>query len=343
METIKNYLETMFAQIPQTPETLKIKEDLLSNMEEKYHELKNEGKSENEAIGIVISEFGNIDELMNEFGISNNSTSQTQQKNHPIITLETALTYLDEKNKFGRLIAIGVALILIGVNLLICLSTFAETGILGSLSEDTASMFGVIALICFIVPAVALFIYSGTSLEKYNYLENPFQMDPYVKEQLKTKFEDFLPTFNRAIIIGVSLCILSVIPVIAGSLIEDNRISNASFIPIIKNSSSFGVILLLIIVTVAVYIFIIYGNMKEGYNRLLELEEYSPEHKNSKSSKIIGAVASVVWPLTVCVFFYLGFFKQRWDISWVVFPITGILFGAFSTICNTLSRENRIK
>lgn len=36
---------------------------------EKYNELKNDGKSENEAIGIVISEFGNIEELIEELGI----------------------------------------------------------------------------------------------------------------------------------------------------------------------------------------------------------------------------------------------------------------------------------
>ena len=30
-------------------------------MEDKYTELKNEGKSENEAVGTVIAEFGNLD------------------------------------------------------------------------------------------------------------------------------------------------------------------------------------------------------------------------------------------------------------------------------------------
>ena len=42
---------------------------MLRTMEDKYEELKMEGKSENEAIGIVISEFGNIDELIDELGL----------------------------------------------------------------------------------------------------------------------------------------------------------------------------------------------------------------------------------------------------------------------------------
>ena len=64
METIRNYLETMFANMPNTPEVRRAKDELLQMMEDKYNELKSEGKTENEAVGIVISEFGNIDELI---------------------------------------------------------------------------------------------------------------------------------------------------------------------------------------------------------------------------------------------------------------------------------------
>ena len=69
MQAIRNYLETMFMNLPNTPEVLRAKEELWQMMEDKYTELKNEGKSENEAVGTVISEFGNLDELAEELGI----------------------------------------------------------------------------------------------------------------------------------------------------------------------------------------------------------------------------------------------------------------------------------
>ena len=69
MDTIKTYLDNMFLNLPKTDEINSLKNDLLNNMEDKYNELKTQGKTENEAIGIVISEFGNIDELINEMGI----------------------------------------------------------------------------------------------------------------------------------------------------------------------------------------------------------------------------------------------------------------------------------
>lgn len=51
MEAIRNYLETMFLNLPNTPEVYKAKNELWQMMEDKYTELKNEGKSENEAVG----------------------------------------------------------------------------------------------------------------------------------------------------------------------------------------------------------------------------------------------------------------------------------------------------
>ena len=69
METIRTYLENLFAQLPETPELVRLRDDMLRTMEDKYEELKSEGKSENEAVGIVISEFGNIDELLAELDL----------------------------------------------------------------------------------------------------------------------------------------------------------------------------------------------------------------------------------------------------------------------------------
>ena len=63
METIRNYLNTMFAGLPDTPEVRKAYIELGAMMEDKYTELIDEGLSENEAVGTVISEFGNLEEL----------------------------------------------------------------------------------------------------------------------------------------------------------------------------------------------------------------------------------------------------------------------------------------
>ena len=81
METIRNYLKAMFAGLPDTPEVRKAYEELAAMMEDKYTELIDEGKSENEAVGTVISEFGNRDELAQSLGIEEyiNSKAAAEQ------------------------------------------------------------------------------------------------------------------------------------------------------------------------------------------------------------------------------------------------------------------------
>ena len=68
MDTINTYLDNIFATLPKTEAVLRARTELQASMEEKYQALKDEGKSENEAVGSVISEFGNIDELIAELG-----------------------------------------------------------------------------------------------------------------------------------------------------------------------------------------------------------------------------------------------------------------------------------
>ena len=75
-------------------------------MEDKYTELIREGRTENEAIGIVISEFGNLDELAEDLGIKNvvkyGSTLQTR-----MLSMDEVKTYLRDKTRSGYMIALG--------------------------------------------------------------------------------------------------------------------------------------------------------------------------------------------------------------------------------------------
>lgn len=116
METIKSYLETMFANMPDTPEVIRAKSELFGMMEDKYNELISEGKSENEAVGTVISEFGNLDELADTLGLNANShedSSKTATPDKRILTLDETRHYIRTCSKRSLLIALGVMLCII--------------------------------------------------------------------------------------------------------------------------------------------------------------------------------------------------------------------------------------
>ena len=69
METIRNYLEMMFADLTNTAEVKRAKEELWQMMEDKFDEEIVNGKSENEAVASVIANFGNLDELAETLGL----------------------------------------------------------------------------------------------------------------------------------------------------------------------------------------------------------------------------------------------------------------------------------
>lgn len=322
METIKNYLDSMFSSLPKTEEVNRLKTDLLANMEDKYYELKSEGKSENEAIGIVISEFGNIDEIISEMGFKVNVV---QENNLPIVALEQAKEYIAIKNSTSRITGLGVSLILLGISILVFITQKIEqNNMFTGMSADAKDIIPVLFLFACIVPAVAMFIYCGMKLENYKFIENnEFTLASTAKTIIGNIFSDVKAKQTLGLIVGVSLCIMSIIPVLIEEMISDS-------------STNYGVSILLIMVAVAVYLFITTGSMAQACKQLLQIDEYNLEKK--KENTVIGAAASIVWPIAVCIFLISGFIYHQWEICWIVFPITGILFGAFSAVYSVTTK-----
>lgn len=320
MDTIKNYLENMFSQLPKTEEINKIKKELLYNMEDKYEELKAEGKSENEAIGIVISEFGNIDELLNELEISIPKNDENS------LTKDAAYEFLDVRKKSFFLVSIGVSLIMLGTAILILLYQLIEDGIIFSnFSKKVLDFIPLFPLFILLVPAIGLFIYSGTTIEKYKFIEDGnFNLTFDAKSSLENKLNEYNKKHTLALILAVCLCVLSPIPIFIGSMISDE-------------ASIYGLTILLLIVAIAVSIFINTGSQKEGYKQLLKLEEYND--KVRKENKVYGAAASIVWPIATCIYLFQGFIYNAWSTSWIIFPITGILFGAFCAVYSIIKKD----
>lgn len=323
METIRNYLDNMFAGLPKTARVADLKNNILTNMEEKYNELKKQGKSENEAIGIVISEFGNIDELVSELGIRKDDSAESK----PVVSREEVETYLKAKKAMGIQVGIGVVLCILAPAALIIVSYLLGRGFssVGS-TEDIGGVIGIIALFIMVAIAVTIFIFSGMNIERYKYMDEGVQLPGSLETELKQRYDKFNPTFYLCIAIGVCLCILSPVSIIITELLSDD-------------STEFGAVILLSLVAVAVFIFINAGMKRESFQRLLQIGDYCKKEK--EEDKVISAVAAIVWPLAVIIFLISGLVYGLWYICWIVFPITGILFGMFSAAYNIIKGNNK--
>lgn len=334
MDTIKNYLENMFLHLPNTAEVLRAKAELADMMEDKYYELLKEGKTDNEAVGIVISEFGNLKELSKELGIDeivNRENFKKEDIHEKIVGREEAKEYLKETKKFFKFIGIGTMLCIYSPIMLILLDAFMEAGFYGEKSLDKLEVcVGVPFLFIMIAIAVGIFIYHGTKFEKYDYLKKEiFSLDIGLEKDLKLELEEKKLSLIIKIIVGVVLCILSVLPLI----ILDEITDGLEFVSVLS------VVLLLLIVGIAVFLFITSGGEQSSYQVLLQEGDYTISRK--KGSKLEDKIGAVYWPVITCIYLAWSFITMNWGFTWIIWPIAGVFFGLVSVICKLVEENTK--
>ena len=325
MDAIKSYLENMFLHLPRTEEVLRAKEELAQMMEDKYTQLRSEGRTDNEAVGQVISEFGNLEELAETLGIPQEVKDLESDTKQITMTDSEVERYLLVSKETGRQVALGVAIILLGVANLIFVNVIADRGFL---AEKVGQAIGVGGLLLLIALAVYIFIVAGMKSEKYENLETTtVKIDPYLHDRIAQMKEEYRPAFARSIAGGVALILLSVVGLVT--------------VAILDIGAEFGVMLtvvgLLLAVALAVGLFISAGTRMEAYDKLLNEGDYTRQHKagNTLAEKISGPY----WMLVVTIYLTWSFVKAAWGISWIVFPIAGVLFGLISVVSASFSKQ----
>ena len=326
MDTIKNYVESVFVNLPRTSEMQQLKEDMLTNMEDKYLQLKTDGISENEAIGTVLSEFGNIDEIIEEYNLESKSE---EVDNYSVQLSETEVEdFMQHRTKFVIAIATGVSLCILSPAMMLTFREIASLVSDSSSGMDRIDLLSVIPLFLFIAIAVGIFIVFGLKEEQYNLDKKVVLIDSATRAHLDREMKEFKPGFAKAIDSGVILCILAPISLLLA-------------IVLLGDDNAWSVIFLLGFIGVGVFLFFFYGFLYSTYEKLLSLGDYTPE--KVIASKLIDTIAGVVFPLATAIYLIAGFVYDAWGTAWIIFPITGILFAAFSSLYQSLIKTKRRK
>ncbi len=313
MDTILNYLDNMFLNLPRTAGVMRAKAELAAMMEDKYQELLSEGKSDNEAVGIVISEFGNLSELAEELGIDEAYGDEQLELKTKRISDTEANQYLELNQRASKGFGVGTMLCIFSPVILMVLAGLKEGGY--AVSDAVLVCGGVIPLLCIIAVAVGFFIYYGTRIEKYEYMKKQtISISPEVEKYVRSRWNEVERLFLVKLIVGVIMCILSVIPLlIVGGVLYDNDMY-----------SCFMVAIMLVIIGTAVY-FIVSGSMeKEALEVLLQEGEFTLAKKEDQK------VGSVYWPLVTCIYLLWSFLTGDWGITWLIWPIAGLLFAVIT-------------
>lgn len=280
MEAIREYLSNLFLNLPETPQVLRAKAELMEMMEDKYEELIGEGMSEKEAVGTVISEFGNLEELAEELGIGSYiKKQQNEEKEEEKASrhadrkwgLEDVKNYLSYAKVHALYIAVGVMLCIWAPFLNSIMDGAVAQGYLGALAGE---LIGSILMFLPIGIAVVLFVLASTKTKEYGKISRyTISLDEeacaYIKEnQEKDEKRRVLTTC-----IGIFLCIISVVPNM-GSGLCDNL-----FVKEILDSS------ILLIVGIGVFLIVSGNSLKERYQELAKaVSNYEREQTSTTRS-----------------------------------------------------------
>ncbi len=322
METIKNYLEAMFRNLPQTEKVLRAKSELFQMMEDKYTELIREGKTENEAVGTVISEFGNLEDLADDLGIKDVVvTSRTEQINRRKVTFDEIKKYLEAKKISAYMNAAAIMLcICCPIGPIIAEDIFNHEAL------------GVVCLFLMLAVAIMLFIMSSARLEDFKFLkQEACTLDAMGKDYVTNAKREYTSSYSVKLSIGVLLCVLCVLPssIIHGSSpLED--LADA---------------LLFIFVGAGVFLIVSSNKIKGAYEKLLNLDKQTvfkeKDMEAQYSNKKLRAIMSAYWPTVTCIYLCVSFITMEWAFTWLIWPIAGALAAILKAVFTTSDDEEK--
>ena len=231
------------------------------------------------------------------------------------VSMEEANEFLELKRNGARTVANATTMCILSPVLLVILRTMADDRVF-HIKETFAAGFGCVFLFGLIAAAVFLFITYGIRESHLEHLEKDnFETEYGVSGMVREKRNAYEPVFTRGIAIGVVFCILSVVPLIFAGAMEAPDYICGIFV---------GVLLFLIGIGVNQIIRV--SMVKGSYDTLLQEGEFTKEEKHLK--KKTDAFSSAYWCLATAIYLGWSFWTTRWDITWIIRPVAGVLFAA---------------
>lgn len=236
------------------------------------------------------------------------------------ISLAEANDYLEQRKNASVQIAIATLLCIISPILLFLLLAFSECTSI-PITENLAVGIGMVALFSLVTIAVVIYIRVGFKNAPYEFLEKePFETEYGVTGLAREKQKTYRNTYIKYNIFGTCACILSPVPLICAAL------SGKGLLVMIM------LCVTLLTVAIGVMFFIVAGVRWASMQKLLKEGEFS--EKGKQKNKIIEAIGTVYWLLATAIYLGWSFLTSDWHITWVIWPIAGVLFAVVELVCN---------
>lgn len=322
MDTLQAYIESLFSNIESSPEMLRIKAEMTQNMTEKYSDLIADGASEHEALGRVIAEFGDMDELVDEMNFAKKETSQPKKTMIPFLSMPEINQYIAQKTQLGLLNGLATFIIIASVALFISLQAI--------FGEDRPGIdaIGITVILVATVISVAVFLISHKRSKDLAWIEKgDYTLKSHQRREIENLAQNFRRTHTITTIIGIALVILPVIPIIIVDSLDLSE--QVQLMPVSG---------LIFCTGAAAFLFIYSGNIQSLYQRLLSAPDFdtvnqAPE-KHRRKVEANRIFDNVYWPLVLIIYFIWSIQSGDWHITWLIFIAANIFEHLLRTLFN---------
>lgn len=243
------------------------------------------------------------------------------------ITLSQANDFLEWRKSASIRIAVGTFLCIIAVIPLLILGAASEIPVY-NLSENAAGGIGLTTMLIIVAIAVAIFIFCGFRNAPFDFIDKEtFETEYGVKGMVKERQKAYKSIYTKCNVIGACICVLSPIPLLIGAFTE------REFFTVIMLTAT------MFLAGVGAVFFIVSGVRWESMQKLLQEGEFAPQEK--KKSRIKETVGTIYWLIAAAVFLVWSFLTNDWEITWIVWPIAGILFAIVMCFCNLVIDQEK--
>lgn len=266
------------------------------------------------------------DDIETEASVPDTAASDDPSAPVRRVSMEEANDFLAVKTVTAKRIALAAFICILSPICLLILAAGADSGML-PISENIAAGIGIIVLLLLVTPAVAVFISCGMMTSRFEYLESsPIELGYGVDGMVKERMKNYRDKYAISNIVGACLCILAAVPLFIGALLTEN-----DFYLMIALSIT------LVMVGIGVVFFITSGINQESMRKLLSEGEYSAAAKKNK--RVTESISSIFWLVVTAGYLGYSFYTGAWHISWIVWPVAGVLFAAIMTAVGLVRKD----
>ena len=243
------------------------------------------------------------------------------------VTMEMANEYLQIIDWSAGKTAFATMLCILSPIVLLMLGAMSEMPDY-HISENAAAGIGICVLIVLIAIAVTIFILCGMKTKKYEFMEKEDIETAYgVSGMVKEKRDAYHSPYVTQLVIGITCCICSVIPLFGTLAVSESDFYMVS-----------AVCMLLTLVAIGTYFIVRSAAKMNAMNQLLEEEDYTRQKKH-ENKKMSGPV-TVYWLIATAIYLAWSFTTNDWDRTWIIWPVVGVLFPAFYAIVNGIRKKS---